>query len=134
MKLKKILAVVLATATIATSAMGITANAANETFSFDLDPYGDSDWSYGNEKDDNEQTAYIHPQTGYVNSTHCIYFTLYKATNTASSNKISNSKKISSLGGTYTIPYTTYRGTGSISYIYANTSYYDANVVGYWYS
>ena len=54
MKLKRTLAVALATVALATGSMGISASAEKKTFSFDLDPYGDSDWSYGNEKDDNE--------------------------------------------------------------------------------
>lgn len=54
--------------------------------------------------------------------------------NATTANKLSDSKKISSLGATYTIPYTTYRGTGSISYIHATSSYYGSNVSGYWYA
>lgn len=133
-KFKRIVATIMATASIATGAMGITANAAKARFYFDFDDKGGSAWSSGNEKDDDEQLAYIHPETGYITSTSYEYFTLYKAQNATASNRLSDSKKITALGVTYTIPYTTYRGTGSISYIHANGSYYGSDVSGYWYS
>jgi len=134
-KFKRLAASIMAAATLATSAIGVmSASAAKERFYFNLGDRGQSAWSDGNEKDDDEQTAYIHPETGYLTSTSYEYFTLYKAQNATTANKLSDSKKISSLGATYTIPYTTYRGTGSISYIHATSSYYGSNVSGYWYA
>ena len=134
-KFKRLAASIMAAATLATSAIGaMSASASKERFYFDLGGRRLSAWSAGNEKDDNEQTAYIHPETGYITSAAYEYFTLYKAQNATTANKLSNSKKISSLGVTYTIPYTTYRGTGSISYIHATSSYYGSDVSGYWYA
>lgn len=133
-KFKKILATIMATASFATTAMGLTAYAAKENFNFDFNGYGGLQWSLGNEKDDDVQIAYIHPETGYITSDAYEYFTLYKDTDISSSNKLSDSVKITSLGGVYTIPYTTYRGTGSTSYIAATGSYYASDVQGYWYA
>jgi hypothetical protein len=134
-KFKKIAASIMVAVTLATSATGaISASAAKERFYFSLGDRGQSGWSEGNEKDDNEQTAYIHTETGSVTSTAYEYFTLYKTQNATTANKLSDSKKISSLGAAYTIPYTTYRGTGSISYIHASSSYYGSSVSGYWYA
>lgn len=54
-KFKRLAASIMAAATLATSAIGaMSASASKERFYFDLGGQGQSAWSAGNEKDDNE--------------------------------------------------------------------------------
>lgn len=133
-KFKKMTTVFLVCAAIATSTLGITASAMKLSFYFNLSDKGGSSWSSGNEKDDNEQTAHIHTTSGTASSSAYIYFQLYKNTDATSANTLSNAVKITSNSGEYLIPYTVYRGAGSISYIHANAGYYGASSSGYWYA
>lgn len=132
-KLKKIAASVVAAATLAVGTTGISASAKKLYYTFNLGR-GGSAWSSGNEKDDDDQNAYVYTTTGNVTSQAYQYFTLYKTQNTASANAISKSKKIDGVGKRFVINYTTKRGTGSISYIRATASYNASNVHGYWFS
>ncbi len=134
MKSKRKLIGVLAALAIASMSLGITASAERLNFYFQLGDRGASSWSAGNAKDDNEQTAYIYTKSGTVSSSAYLYFTLYKATSSTTANRISNSVQITSNDARYLVPYTTERGTGSISYIHANSGYYGATSGGYWYA
>ena len=80
----------------------------------------------------------VHDESN-LSSTHFIYFTLYdeKTEPPHEWNRVSNSVQITYVTGTnssITIPYTVYKPAGSIIYIHANTGYYAAKAVGYWYS
>lgn len=140
--IKKITASIFAVAAMATGMLGISAHAARQNFWFSLNDKGGHEWSYGNPKDDNEQQAYIHTLSGSVNNGYApALFTLYKSNNNSGTplpaDKISDSVKIDTITGynnSYKIPYTVYRGTGQVSYIYASAGYYGTSVNGYWYS
>lgn len=138
---KKIAAAVMAVTTLAVGAVGMTASAANHSFWFNLGDKGSHQWSYGNPKDDDEQKAYIHTTSGSVSSVAPLYFTLYTGTNNngspLASQKVSNSKTISSLTGeysSYNIYYTKWVGQNTSVYIYANSGYSGSTANGFWYS
>lgn len=129
---KKIAASVMAVATLAVGAAGMTASATDQSFWFNILDKGDYSWSSENPKDDAEQKAYIHTLGGSVSSTAPLYFTLYKV-----NDKVSNRTPITSITGynnSYKINYTTWVGSGSPISIYATSGYRGSSANGFWYS
>ena len=140
-KFKKAIASLIAVSSLATCMIGVAANAANNNFYFSLGDRGAGQWSSGNPKDDDEQTAYIHTLNGSVSSYAPAYFTLYSYNSgggtPSSTYQVSNTQLITGASGynsSYQIPYTVWRGQGQYTYIYAHSGYSGSSANGYWYS
>lgn len=131
---KKLKNIIIGAIMAVTLTVPLTVSAEYKLFSFSLSDQGGSSWSSANEKDDNEQLAYINTTGGNVSSSNACTFTLYKSQTATEANRLTNNKTISSNNAKYTIPYTVLRGAGSFNYIRANAGYYGCSVSGNWYS
>lgn len=133
LKLKRVVASLLATATV--SALSIGALAVDyKHWEFDLSPSkGSYQFSGRAEKQDNEDSALIHCESGSVSSARSLTVAVYKAKTFTTSNCISTPIAVSDANDKqYYIDYTVDRGAGSINYLCASAGYYSAKITGHW--
>lgn len=131
-KIKKIISTVILSLAI-TSTLAFNVYAESHPYTFALGS-GGAEFTSGNPKDDNAQNAVIYTNSGNLSSSAFVWFSLWKEQNTTpATNKISGDLKCTSYAR-YTLSYSTYRSSGTTSYLRANAGYYGVNVSGSWWS
>lgn len=130
-KIKKIISTVILSLAIA-STLAFNVYAANRSYTFNLSS-GGAEFTTGNAKDDAAQYAVIYTNSGNLSSSSFAWFSLWKEQNTTSTNKISGDLQCTSYAR-FTLNYSTYRSSGTTSYLRANAGFYGVNVSGSWWS
>lgn len=134
-KLKKVIAAVMAAATV--SALSVSAFAVDYNhYEFDLSPKsGSYAFSPAAEKQDNASYAMARCTGGNVTSTRYVNLSIYKKNTYITSYCVADPVPVTSVGepeDNYQINYNVTRGSGSTNYLCASTGYYAASVEGRW--
>lgn len=129
-KVKKLVAALVAA--ISMGAIDVTAFAAADPpcpYFFKCSGQGGDDWSGEGKKINNEQTATVDTDMGYVSSVAYILVSIYDENK---SEVLTNTETIKSPDDTYTLKYKKLRGAGSYNYLYGRAGYHYAEVTGTW--
>ncbi len=131
-KFKKVLASVIAIASLTTGMVGITAFAAYQNFDFYVER-GSSGFSSSSARKttingSSQDYAIVNPTSGNVSSTMC-YLSVY---NNLKSFAHSSSLRITSIKENFEIPYTTNLTVHDYYYLKAEAGYYGIELEGSW--